>query len=112
MTLKLTVGRERPDGSSNQSFPSGHTSGSFATATVLQRRFGWKVGAPAYALAGLVGASRLSENRHHLSDVVFGAAVGIAAGLSVGIAGGDSPIGVQPQFVRGGMGLSFTFSLR
>ncbi|HEX9725295.1 MAG TPA: hypothetical protein VGC53_13535, partial [Vicinamibacteria bacterium] len=36
--VKLAVRRERPDGSNNRSFPSGHASGTFATATVLQRR--------------------------------------------------------------------------
>ena len=42
--LKYTVQRERPNGSNTQSFPSGHSAGSFATATVLQRHSGWKVG--------------------------------------------------------------------
>ena len=42
--IKYSVRRTRPDGSSNSSFPSGHTSGSFATATVLQRHYGWKAG--------------------------------------------------------------------
>ena len=38
--LKYSGQRERPDGSNNKSFPSGHSSGSFATATVLQRHYG------------------------------------------------------------------------
>ena len=58
----------------------------------------------------MVGASRLSENRHYLSDVVFGAAVGVASGLSVGIKDGTLPVEVSPQFVDGGMGV--TVSLR
>jgi len=64
------------------SFPSGHTSASFATATVIQRRFGWRAGLPAYVLASYVGLSRLHRN-HYLSDVAFGAGLGIAAGLAV-----------------------------
>lgn len=64
------------------SFPSGHTSASFATATVVQRRFGWRAGLPAYVLASYVGLSRLHRN-HYLSDVAFGAGLGIAAGLAV-----------------------------
>ncbi len=64
------------------SFPSGHTSASFATATVVQRRFGWRAGVPAYVLASYVGLSRLHRN-HYLSDVAFGAGLGIAAGLAV-----------------------------
>ena len=66
----------------NGSFPSGHTSASFATATVIQRRWGWRAGLPAYALASYVGASRLHDN-HYLSDVAFGAGLGIAAGLAI-----------------------------
>ena len=66
------------------SFPSGHTSAMFATATVVQRRWGWRGGLPAYLVATYVGASRL-QNVHYLSDVAFGAALGIAAGLVVNL---------------------------
>ena len=52
--LKYTVRRERPDGSNNKSFPSGHSASAFATATVLHRHYGWKIGVPAYALGGYV----------------------------------------------------------
>ena len=66
----------------NGSFPSGHTSASFATATVIQQQWGWKAGLPAYALASYVGLARLHRN-HYLSDVAFGAGLGIAAGLAI-----------------------------
>ena len=66
------------------SFPSGHASGSFATATVLARRYGWKAGVPAYAIATFVSITRL-QNAHFLSDVTFGAALGVASGLTVPI---------------------------
>jgi membrane-associated phospholipid phosphatase len=81
--LKLATGRERPNGENNKSFPSGHTSNAFALAAVAERHYGWKVGVPAYALAGLVGASRLSQNKHYLSDVVAGATLGYIAGRTV-----------------------------
>src|SRR2546426_3523107 len=48
---KMSVGRTRPDGSDSFSFPSGHTSSTFASATVLQQYYGWKAGIPAYAVA-------------------------------------------------------------
>ena len=80
--LKLSVNRTRPNGQS-LSFPSGHSSASFATAAVLQRELGWKVGTVAYAFASYVAVSRLSENKHYASDVAFGAAIGILAGRSI-----------------------------
>ena len=81
--LKWAVGRERPDGTNDKSFPSGHTSKAFALATVTQRHYGWKVGAPAYAVAALVGASRLYQDKHYLSDVVARATLGYIVGRTV-----------------------------
>ncbi len=81
--LKHGFSRTRPDGSNDVSFPSGHTSTSFMWATVLSRNYGLKVGIPAYAVASYVGATRLEENAHHLSDVVAGAAVGYIVGRTV-----------------------------
>jgi membrane-associated phospholipid phosphatase len=78
--LKPTVNRTRPDGGS-QSFPSGHAASAFAGAAFLQRRYGWKLGLPAYALATYVGYSRVEAKRHYTSDVVAGAAIGIGANL-------------------------------
>ena len=81
--LKFTVQRTRPDGSDDYSFPSGHSASAFATAAVLQRHFGWKLGVPAYVVAGYVATARVHDNRHYLSDVVFGAAMGIAGERTV-----------------------------
>ena len=55
--IKMAVRRGRPDGT-RFSFPSGHSAVTFASATVLQQHFGWKVGVPAYAVAAYVAASR------------------------------------------------------
>lgn len=103
--VKLGVRRDRPDGS-GLSFPSGHASASFATATVLERHFGWKAGAPAYALATYIGASRLQENRHFASDVLFGAAVGITAGRAVTFDRARKRVALAPVVVPGGFGLA------
>jgi len=81
--LKFSVGRTRPDGSNNQSFPSGHAAVTFADATVLERHLGWKHAWIAYVVAGYVSMSRLHDNVHYLSDVVFGAAIGTIAGRTV-----------------------------
>ena len=84
--IKGTVQRSRPEGG-GFSFPSGHTTSAFASATVLQRHFGWKIGLPAYGAATYVAASRVQGKRHYLSDVAFGAALGIVAGRTVSMGG-------------------------
>jgi PAP2 superfamily protein len=81
--IKFAAGRERPDGSNHQSFPSGHAAVTFATATVIERHLGWRKSLLAYTIASYVAASRLHDNRHYLSDVIFGAAVGSIAGRTV-----------------------------
>ncbi len=105
--IKYVAGRTRPDGT-DRSFPSGHTSSAFATATVLQRHFGWKVGIPAYALASYVGASRLNANKHYLSDVAFGAALGIVAGRTVTFGIGSTKFALTPIAAQGGVGIGVT----
>lgn len=105
--LKLAVHRRRPD-EGRFSFPSGHSSASFTTATILQRHLGWRVGVPAYGLAAYVAASRLQENRHYLSDVVFGAAVGIVSGRAVTVGRGRSRFAVAPFAGTGRVGIGFT----
>jgi membrane-associated phospholipid phosphatase len=50
---------------------------------VLQEHFGWKLGLPAFAMAGVTAASRVTDNQHWTSDVVFGAALGMACGRTV-----------------------------
>lgn len=74
--LKYTVKKERPDFSDNHSFPSMHTADVFANAAFLQRRYGWKFGAPAYALACYVGWGRTYGKKHDWWDVLAGAAIG------------------------------------
>jgi membrane-associated phospholipid phosphatase len=78
--LKVAVGRERPDGSNDASFPSGHSSQAFVLATVAERHYGWKVGVPSYAAASLMAFSRLQRNKHYLSDVIAGSTLGYIVG--------------------------------
>ena len=105
---KFAVGRQRPDASNSQSFPSGHSASAFATATVLQQHFGWKLGVPAYAFAGFVGASRMASSKHYLSDVLLGAGVGIAAGRTVTLHMGRHQFSVGAAPTRGGAMMTFT----
>lgn len=105
--LKYAVDRTRPNGDP-RSFPSGHSSTAFATATVLQRRFGWKAGVPAFAVASYVGASRIAVGKHYLSDVVFGATLGVVAGRTVTV--GRAKFTISPLVPPGG-GAGIAFNL-
>jgi hypothetical protein len=91
---KRAFGRQRPIdandetvflfGSSNQSFPSGHTTEAFTVASVIAARSsGWVVPTLAYTVASLVAYDRLNDRQHFPSDVVAGAALGISVGRFV-----------------------------
>ncbi len=105
-SLKYSVQRPRPDGSSGYSFPSGHAAVTFATATVLDRHHSWRVSLPAYTFATYVATSRLHDNVHNVSDVVFGAAVGMIAGRTV-TRHGASNFAIVPEATRNGVAMMF-----
>lgn len=90
--LKYSIQRERPyvahkdiiqrDATGPYSFPSGHTTAAFATATSLSLSHRkWYVAVPAYLYAGFVGYSRMRLGVHYASDVLGGALLGIGSGL-------------------------------
>jgi putative Ca2+/H+ antiporter (TMEM165/GDT1 family) len=106
--LKLVTRRPRPDGSDNYAFPSGHTASAFATATVLERHFGWKAGIPAFGFATYVGLARMSANKHNMSDVIMGAAMGIASARAVTVGAGDVRFSVGVAPTQGGAAVTFT----
>jgi membrane-associated phospholipid phosphatase len=110
--LKFTVQRERPDGSNSVSFPSGHSASAFATATVLQRHYGWKAGVPATVLAAYVATARVHDNKHYLSDVVFGAAMGIAAQRTVTLHSRRYDIAMIPAAGAGSASVTMTVRTR
>ncbi len=86
LTIKGIANTDRPSDNWNSGeygFPSFHTSSSTTLAAVLDEYYGPSVGLPAYALAGLIGWSRIDQRDHDLSDVVFGAAMGYVIGKSV-----------------------------
>lgn len=96
--LKLSFGRRRPDAhfagptdaEDNLSFPSGHTSRAFALATsagVVAHMRGYPaepyVWAAGLTIAAASGYFRIAADRHYVTDVLAGAAVGIVCGLTV-----------------------------
>ena len=90
MVLKVMVGRQRPSISPNDrlsfhpftfkdnAFPSGHTAVAFALATSFSREWKGKWNDVAFfSLASLTAYSRMHDDRHWFSDVVFGAGLGV-----------------------------------
>jgi hypothetical protein len=79
-TLKTVSARMRPDGSTKNSFPSGHTATAFVAAEFLHQEYGDKsvwISVGGYSVATLVGVGRIFNNRHWFSDVAAGAGIGI-----------------------------------
>ncbi len=105
--LKIVVDRQRPSGGSH-AFPSGHTSAAFASAGVVHGHFGWKAGVPAYAAASFVGWTRVRDRMHWVSDVVFGAALGLAAARTVTAGHRTRSWTVTPVVTTDGVGLWVT----
>jgi membrane-associated phospholipid phosphatase len=106
--MKQAIRRDRPVGPDGQaqsgfSFPSGHAANAFAAATVLQQHLGYRAGVPMYALASYVAMSRLHDNKHYASDVIFGSAVGVIVGRSVTWHGRH--FYASPMLLPGGGGL-------
>lgn len=75
--LKIATDKKRPFNNGDRAFPSGHTSTTFQSAAFIQRRYGWKYGIPAYALASFTGFSRINAQKHDGWDVLAGAIIGI-----------------------------------
>ena len=79
ISLKIATDKKRPFNNGDRAFPSGHTSTTFQSASFIQRRYGWKYGIPAYALAAFTGYSRINAQKHDGWDVLAGAIVGIGS---------------------------------
>ena len=107
--MKQSIRRSRPTGECC-AFPSGHSSAAFATASTLERHFGYRGAWPTFVVATYVAMSRMHDNRHFLSDVVFGGALGIASGWSVVGRHGRSNFAMTPVPVRGGVMLALTYT--
>ena len=79
--IKYSAKEMRPDGSTANSWPSGHTATAFVGATLLHKEYGltrspwWSVAG--YGVATATGVMRVLNNRHWISDVMSGAGIGI-----------------------------------
>lgn len=124
-TIKRTTNIERPDGSNNHSFPSGHTATAFVGAHILFKEYKdvspW-IGIAGYTVATGTGVLRVTNKKHWISDVVTGAGIGI---LSVeiaymllpvfhnvlGVKNSNKSLVIAPSLGSGtyGVGLAYTF---
>ena len=80
-TIKYSAKEMRPDGTSANAWPSGHTATAFVGATLLHKEYGL-IRSPWFSVAGYgvataTGVMRVLNNRHWISDVLSGAGIGI-----------------------------------
>ena len=124
--IKYTAKEMRPDGSTRNSWPSGHTATSFVGASILHKEYGLTV-SPWYSIAGYgvataTGVMRVLNNRHWVSDVLSGAGIGIMSteiayalsdimfkgkGLLRNDLEGLADVSEHPSFFSVSMGLGF-----
>ena len=124
--IKYTAKEMRPDGSTANSWPSGHTATAFVGATILHKEYGL-TRSPWYSVAGYsvataTGIMRVLNNRHWVSDVLSGAGIGIMSGelayafsdlifknrgLLRGDISGERSIIYNPSFFSVSMGIGF-----
>jgi membrane-associated phospholipid phosphatase len=80
-TLKTFIHERRPGyPEDNTSFPSGHSSMSFAFASVVASRHGWAYGSVAYGVATYISVSRINDDWHYLHDIIIGMGIGASYG--------------------------------
>lgn len=119
---KTLAGRERPDIANDQfrfmgpfngnSFPSGHTTAVFSVASVIATQYRDTKWVPfaAYSVASLVGLSRIYDNKHWLSDVVAGAAIGTLVGNLVSNRTSSSKLTIVPLGTVNFQGVQLTYT--
>ena len=79
LVLKSQIHQLRPDGSDNDSFPSGHTAVAFASARFIHKRYGNQINPYVlYGAASLTALARVQAHQHRWRDTVGGAALGYA----------------------------------
>jgi membrane-associated phospholipid phosphatase len=105
--LKKNTGVTRPDGSDDNSFPSGHAARAFSAAAYVHQRHGMDAAWPLYLAATYVGHTRVQARRHRWSEVA------VAAGLAYGFARWRvTPEGAQLAVAPSDDGLQLSFSMR
>lgn len=107
LILKEVIDKDRPNGDS-KAFPSGHAATSFAGASFLHRRYGWRDALPAYALSAYVGWTRVHSDEHEIEDVLGGAV--LATAFSWWLVDPRDKARVEPVAYRNGFGLRLSMT--
>lgn len=121
---KIIAGRERPDNLQGEgpfaikgpfygsSFPSGHTTAAFSVASVIATQYRETKWVPvaAYSVASLVGLSRIYDNKHWLTDVIGGAAIGTLVGNLVSHRTSNSKLTIVPFGNSTYQGINLTYT--
>jgi membrane-associated phospholipid phosphatase len=107
--IKYTAERVRPDETSANSYPSGHTQAAFSGAAFFQTRYGAKWGAPAYLLATTTAISRVAADRHFSDDVVAAAGISMLSNWLF-VTPMAKGMEISPMILSGGAGVSLNFT--
>lgn len=107
--IKFAVDKRRPNFTTNNSFPSGHTAAAFSGASFFQTRYGSAWGVPAYALAAYTGWSRVHGDKHYWDDVIAGASIATLSNLFF-VNPIDEDIKVSPMVDGDAKGLQISLS--
>lgn len=105
--LKHVIHSERPDGSDNQSFPSGHATRAFSAAAYVRERHGLEVAAPLYVTALYVGYTRVNADRHRWADIAGAALVAEVAAAWLVERAPAAQVTISPAFDRRFIGARF-----
>lgn len=130
-SIKYSAAEMRPDGSTANSFPSGHTATAFTCATILHKEYGltrspwFSVGA--YSISTLTGIMRTLNNRHWISDILVGAGLGVIStdlgymmadfmfkkkGINYTVGAGKDDLILNPSFFKLSLGSSIISDIK
>ncbi|WP_170854473.1 phosphatase PAP2 family protein [Azotobacter beijerinckii] len=105
--LKHVIHSERPDGSDNQSFPSGHATRAFSAAAYVRERHGLEAAAPLYVTALYVGYTRVNADRHRWADIAGAVLVAEVAAAWLVERAPAAQVTISPEFDRRFVGARF-----
>ncbi len=98
--LKLLIDKERPNKSDMRSFPSGHSTTAFQSASFIHFRYGLKYSVPYYFVASYVVWARIHAKRHYIEDCAAGITIGVLSSWIFTSKFEESKVSFSPEFLR------------